>query len=94
MVTHSGLSVRWPSRGLYIVAAHWNGWETYYMHLAESSILPRVGANVNTDTVIGVSDSSGLAFGDHLHMGLRDQSISEEDISRMRGFCDPAPFLA
>ncbi|MGX7153454.1 phage tail tip lysozyme [Enterococcus sulfureus] len=51
--------------GNYMVVKHSDGYYTYYGHFASMSA--KVGDNVTTDTVLGMSGQTGKASGIHLH---------------------------
>lgn len=56
--------------GNAIVVDHGNEITSLYAHL--SKILVSVGQEINTNSVIGLMGATGRAFGDHLHLEVRD----------------------
>jgi len=68
--------------GNYIVVKHSDNYYTYYGHLASMRV--KVGDNVNTDTVLGMSGQTGRATGIHLHFevwkGGEWQRINPRDV--------------
>jgi len=59
--------------GNAILIDHGNSITSLYAHL--SQILVKVGQDVNMDTIIGKVGATGHAFGDHLHLEVRDHGI-------------------
>ena len=59
--------------GNAIIVDHGNQITSLYAHL--SKIYVQEGQEVNTNTVIGEMGASGRAFGDHLHLEIRDHGI-------------------
>lgn len=68
-VNNDGLGIY----GKTIIINHGLGFYSLYSHLSE--ILVSVGDKVKTDTIIGRTGESGLAFGDHLHFGTYLQGV-------------------
>jgi murein DD-endopeptidase MepM/ murein hydrolase activator NlpD len=58
--------------GNAIIINHGNEITSLYAHL--SKILVKVGEDVTTDTIIGKMGATGRAFGDHLHLEVRDHN--------------------
>lgn len=54
--------------GQKVIIAHRNGYKSLYAHL--SKIVAKVGQEVSTETVIGLSGSSGRSTGPHLHLEI------------------------
>jgi len=54
--------------GEKIVIAHQEGYETLYAHLSKINVL--VGDEVTTESVIGLSGSTGRSTGPHLHLEI------------------------
>lgn len=71
-----------PTGGNYMVVKHSDGYYTYYGHFASMSA--KVGDNVTTDTVLGMSGQTGEATGIHLHFevwkGGEWQRINPRDV--------------
>lgn len=71
-----------PVGGNYMVVKHSDGYYTYYGHFASMSA--KVGDNVTTDTVLGMSGQTGKATGIHLHFevwkGGEWQRINPRDV--------------
>jgi murein DD-endopeptidase MepM/ murein hydrolase activator NlpD len=59
----------WFGYGNMIVVSHGADFESLYAHL--SVINAKVGDSVTTDTVIGLSGSTGKSTGPHLHLEIR-----------------------
>ena len=59
--------------GNAIIVDHGNQITSLYAHL--SKIYVQEGQEVNTNTVIGEMGTSGRAYGDHLHLEVRDHGI-------------------
>lgn len=57
--------------GNAIILDHGEGITSLYAHL--SKVYVSEGQEVTTNTVVGEMGASGRAFGDHLHLELRDQ---------------------
>jgi murein DD-endopeptidase MepM/ murein hydrolase activator NlpD len=53
-----------------IVIDHDDGWQTFYAHLTEGSLIP-CGANVQKGQLIASMGSTGNSSGPHLHFELR-----------------------
>lgn len=59
--------------GNAIIVNHGGGLTSLYAHL--SKILVTVGQTVDTNTVIGEMGATGRAFGDHLHLEIRNNGV-------------------
>jgi len=59
--------------GNAIIVEHGNKITSLYAHL--SKIYVQEGQEVGTDTIIGEMGTSGRAYGDHLHLEVRDHGI-------------------
>lgn len=60
--------------GTYVVVDCGDGWTTLYAHL--SSIWAAVGQRVGAGaTVLGISGSTGLSTGEHLHFEIRNNNV-------------------
>jgi len=68
VIVYSG----WSDRGYgnLIVIDHDDGWQTFYAHLLDSSLLP-CGTNVQKGQLIASMGSTGNSSGPHLHFELR-----------------------
>lgn len=68
VIVYSG----WSDRGYgnLIVVDHDRGWQSFYAHLLDGSMLP-CGSNVQKGQLIGSMGSTGLSTGPHLHFELR-----------------------
>ena len=71
IVTESQRS--WVGYGNTIVVDHQNGYSSRYAHL--SSLFVKLGEKVSTDTVLGLSGSTGRSSGPHLHLEIADRGI-------------------
>lgn len=60
--------------GNAILLDHGNGITSLYAHL--SKILVTNNQEVNLETTIGLLGSSGRAYGDHLHLEIRDHGVA------------------
>ena len=62
----------WSDRGYgnLIVIDHDGGWQTYYGHLLDNTLLP-CGSNVVKGELIASMGSTGNSTGPHLHFELR-----------------------
>jgi len=68
VIVYSG----WSDRGYgnLIVVDHDSGWQTFYAHLLDGSMLP-CGSNVQKGQLIGSMGTTGMSTGPHLHFELR-----------------------
>jgi hypothetical protein len=68
VIVYSG----WSDRGYgnLIVIDHDRGWQSFYAHLLDGSLLP-CGSNVQKGQVIAAMGSTGMSTGPHLHFELR-----------------------
>ncbi len=68
VIVYSG----WSDRGYgnLIVIDHDRGWQTFYAHLLDGSLLP-CGSNVQKGQLIAALGSTGMSTGPHLHFELR-----------------------
>jgi murein DD-endopeptidase MepM/ murein hydrolase activator NlpD len=57
--------------GNAIIVNHGDGLSSLYAHLSKINV--NEGQEVTTNTVIGEMGTSGRAFGDHLHLEIRDE---------------------
>jgi murein DD-endopeptidase MepM/ murein hydrolase activator NlpD len=66
----------WSDRGYgnLIVIDHDGGWQTYYGHLLDNTLLP-CGSNVIKGELIASMGSTGNSTGPHLHFELRSNGI-------------------
>ena len=67
-------TITWAGWNIYgygnlVVANHGNGYETYYAHLSNVSVVP--GQVVNQGQYIGASGNTGRSSGPHLHFEIR-----------------------
>lgn len=60
--------------GNSIIVDHGNEVTSLYAHLSEVDV--KDGQEVTTDTIIGKMGATGRAFGDHLHLEIRDHGRS------------------
>lgn len=68
VIVYSG----WSDRGYgnLIVVDHGSGWQTFYAHLLDGSMLP-CGSNVQKGQLIAGMGSTGMSTGPHLHFEIR-----------------------
>jgi hypothetical protein len=68
VIVYSG----WSDRGYgnLIVVDHDRGWQSFYAHLLDGTMLP-CGSNVQKGQLIGSMGSTGRSSGPHLHFELR-----------------------
>ena len=75
--------------GTSITIQHFWG-QSIYGHLSETKV--KENDEVKVNQVIGLSGSSGVAFGEHLHFAIKSNS---PDLNNgYLGFIDPAPYLS
>ncbi|MBI4028859.1 MAG: peptidoglycan DD-metalloendopeptidase family protein [Candidatus Blackburnbacteria bacterium] len=75
--------------GISIIIQHSWG-QSIYAHLQETKV--KEGEDIGVNKVIGLSGSSGAAFGEHLHFGIKPNN---PDLNNgYLGFIDPAPYLS
>lgn len=63
----------WFGYGNTVVVNHKNGYVSRYAHL--SKIFVREGEEITTDTVLGLSGSTGHSTGPHLHLEITNHGI-------------------
>jgi hypothetical protein len=68
VIVYSGWSDR--GYGYLIVVDHDGGWQTFYAHLMEGTLLP-CGVSVQKGQLIASMDSTGNSTGPHLHFEMR-----------------------
>ena len=59
--------------GNSVIIDHGNDLTSLYAHLSKINV--KLGQEVNTNTVVGEMGATGRAFGDHLHLEVRDKGI-------------------
>jgi len=64
--------------------------QSIYGHLQETKV--NVGDDISVNNVIGLSGSSGAAFGEHLHFAIKPNNPDQNN--GYLGFIDPAPYLS
>ncbi|MEK9185574.1 MAG: peptidoglycan DD-metalloendopeptidase family protein, partial [Patescibacteria group bacterium] len=64
--------------------------QSIYGHLQETKV--NEGKNVGVNKVIGLSGSSGAAFGEHLHFAIKPKNADQNN--GYLGFIDPTPYLS
>lgn len=69
--------------GNLVIVAHPGGWSTYYAHLSEPSVHP--GEAVAAGQVIGLSGSTGLSTGPHLHFEVRSNGRTVNPRTQVAG---------
>jgi len=75
--------------GISITIQHSWG-QSLYAHLSETKV--KVDDEVQPNKVIGLSGSSGSAFGEHLHFAIKPNNLDSNN--GYLGFIDPAPYLS
>jgi murein DD-endopeptidase MepM/ murein hydrolase activator NlpD len=71
----------WFGYGNMIVVSHGSDFESLYAHLSQINV--KVGDGVTTDTIIGLSGSTGRSTGPHLHLEIHQDGKA----------IDPGPIL-
>ena len=64
--------------------------QSIYAHLQETKV--KEGDEIQVNKVIGLSGSSGAAFGEHLHFAINPNNPNSNN--GYLGFIDPAPYLS
>ncbi len=64
--------------------------QSIYGHLQETKV--KEGDEIQVNKVIGLSGSSGAAFGEHLHFAIKPNNPDQNN--GYQGFIDPAPYLS
>jgi len=64
--------------------------QSIYAHLQERKV--KEGDEIGVNKVIGLSGSSGAAFGEHLHFAIKPNNPDQNN--GYLGFIDPAPYLS
>jgi len=64
--------------------------QSLYAHLSETKV--KVDDEIQPNKVIGLSGSSGAAFGEHLHFAIKPNNPDSNN--GYLGFIDPAPYLS
>lgn len=64
--------------------------QSLYAHLSETKV--KVDDEIQPNKVIGLSGSSGAAFGEHLHFAIKPNNPDSNN--GYQGFIDPAPYLS
>lgn len=75
--------------GISITIQHSWG-QSIYGHLQETRV--KEGDDIQINKVIGLSGSSGAAFGEHLHFAIKPNNANLNN--GYLGFIDPAPYLS
>lgn len=74
--------------GITVVVDHAWG-QSLYAHLLETKV--NLGQSVKSGDLIGLSGKTGMAFGPHLHLGVKFNNADREN--GYQGFTDPMPFF-
>jgi len=64
--------------------------QSLYAHLSETKV--KVDDEIQPNKAIGLSGSSGVAFGEHLHFAIKPNNSDSNN--GYLGFIDPAPYLS
>lgn len=75
--------------GIHVRVAHAAGYETIYAHL--QSLAVQEGQEVQAGQLLGLADSTGNSFGDHLHLTLKHHGETFDGYPG--SIIDPTPFL-
>lgn len=67
------------SYGNSVIVDHGNGLTSLYAHLSKIDV--KLGQEVTTDTKLGEMGATGHAFGDHLHLEVREHGIRINPLS-------------
>ncbi len=77
--------------GNMICIRHFNSLETCYLHLSKLGDGVRPGARVSQKQVIGLSGSTGMSTGPHLHFALKRGGAFINPLSQKFPRADPVP---
>lgn len=75
--------------GTYIKIKHDDGSQTVYAHLFCLKV--RRGQRIEAGKIIGITDSTGLSTGPHLHFGYRPPNFDYQN--GYKGYQDPYKYL-
>ncbi len=78
-----------PVFGKYVTLAHTGGWETLYAHLSRVDVLP--GQYLRRGDGLGLTGSTGLSTGPHLHWGL---AVGGSPLTAGTHLRDPLAYLS
>ena len=72
------------SYGNYVVVSHGSGNTTLYAHM--SSIKVKVGQSVSQGTVVGITGSTGISSGPHLHFEITENGVRVDPRKYLTGY--------
>ena len=78
-VVKSAVYCRDDPFGTHVVLEHSNDYRTIYAHLLPGSTAVEVGDNVEAGQFLGIGDTTGCAWGSHLHFEVRDSDGNRVD---------------
>ena len=67
------VSTKSSSYGNYVVVSHGSGNTTLYAHMSSRSV--SVGQHVNQGDVLGITGSTGISSGPHLHFEITENGV-------------------
>lgn len=87
LATKAGIVItaeRSSSYGNYVVISHGRGNTTLYAHM--SSLKVKAGDQVSQGTVIGITGSTGISSGPHLHYEIKEGGVRIDPLTYLPGY--------
>ena len=78
------ISQRSSSYGEYVVISHGSGNTTLYAHMSSRKVA--VGTYVNQGDVVGITGSTGISSGPHLHFEITENSVRVDPLKYLTGY--------
>ena len=78
------VSQRSSSYGEYVVISHGSGNTTLYAHMSSRSV--SVGDVVEQGDVIGITGSTGISSGPHLHFEITENGVRVDPLQYLTGY--------
>ena len=78
------ISTRVSSYGNYVSIAHSDGTSTLYAHLSQRKV--SVGQTVKQGDVIGITGSTGISSGPHLHFEITEKGTRVDPLKYLKGY--------
>lgn len=72
------------SYGNYVVVAHGSGNSTVYAHMSSRSV--SVGDWVDQGDVLGITGSTGISSGPHLHFEIKENGVNVDPLKYLGGY--------